>query len=207
MLKTDNPKIVLALIDEIEKNATYLSEIDGQTGDGDHGNNMNKGFMLAGKEITEDDSLSDSLNKLSMILIEDIGGSMGPIYGTLFYELSDYLDKESVNEHDILKALKSAMEGISDLAGANVGDKTIIDTLNGAIEGLESNIDDNSFEENMIALRDGAKKGWGSTKEMMAKLGRASRLGERSIGFYDAGATSCYLLITRFANEALEQVN
>ncbi|QIK70661.1 dihydroxyacetone kinase subunit L [Erysipelothrix sp. HDW6C] len=204
MINAQKPTIVLAMIDTIDGNAKYLSEIDGYTGDGDHGNNMKKGFLIARSAIGENDSLRDAMMTLAMVLIDDIGGSMGPIYGTFFRKLAKPLRKDSVDEYDILEGLEAALAAICDLAGAQVGDKTLVDTLSPAVQQLrEATIDGLNFESSMNALKSGAREGWESTKNLQAKLGRAARLGERSIGYYDAGATSCFLLIETLVEQAL----
>lgn len=204
MVKTDDPGIVLALIETIANNAAYLSEIDGYIGDGDHGNNMKKGFLMAKTVIVADDSLSEAMRKLAMILLDDIGGSMGPIYGMFFRSLARSFDKDAIGSEDVLQGLQRGLTAISDLAGAQIGDKTLIDTLAASVAELEGSMRvSGSFEDHMRALKQGAEEGWESTKDMEAKRGRASRLGSRSIGFYDAGATSCYLLITTLAKQLL----
>ena len=88
-----NAGIVIKIIEAIHENAAYLSEIDGATGDGDHGVNMNKGFMMAKDRIEENVSFSEALKILGRTLVMDIGGSMGPIYGTMFSKLEPFYKK------------------------------------------------------------------------------------------------------------------
>lgn len=204
-----NAKITLAIIEEIHKNAAYLSEIDGATGDGDHGVNMDKGFMMAKERIDESMDFSESLKILGRTLIMDIGGSMGPIYGTMFSRLNRRFKKEEcITKEVMLEALNSAIEGLMDLAGAKVGDKTLIDTLYPATESYKQALSENkSFNECLQALSDGAEAGKENTKNLVAKIGRAARLGERSKGFLDAGATSCCIILKTMAASMQEELD
>lgn len=99
--------ISLAMCDAIHEHAAYLSEIDGATGDGDHGVNMNKGFLMAKERLMEDMSFTESMKTISRTLVMDIGGSMGPIYGTMFSRLSKATKKEErITREVFLKALQ-----------------------------------------------------------------------------------------------------
>lgn len=197
-----NASIVKEIVNTIHENATYLSEIDGETGDGDHGVNMNKGFLMAKDRISDEDSFSEALKILSRTLINDIGGSMGPIYGTLFNRMFRKFKKlEKIEANVFQEALQDALQGLLDLAGAKPGDKTLIDTMNPAYEAFKNaNESGMSFSKSLEALKKGAEKGKESTRDMVAKIGRASRLGERSKGHLDAGATSCCLILTSMAD-------
>ena len=118
-----NAGIVIQVIEAIHENAAYLSEIDGATGDGDHGINMNKGFMMAKERIEDNASFSEALKILGRTLVMDIGGSMGPIYGTMFSKLSRSMkNEEQISAEIFAAALENAMEGLMDLAGAKEGD-------------------------------------------------------------------------------------
>ena len=123
-----NAGIVLQVIDAIHEQASYLSEIDGATGDGDHGINMNKGFMMAKERIEPSDSFAEALKILGRTLVMDIGGSMGPIYGTMFSKLSRVLKKaEPITKEAFLEALENAVQGLMDLAGAKAVSYTHLD--------------------------------------------------------------------------------
>ncbi|NLC97144.1 MAG: dihydroxyacetone kinase subunit L [Erysipelotrichaceae bacterium] len=204
----NNSWIVLDIIEQIHLNSSYLSEIDGATGDGDHGVNMDKGFMLAKEKIPLDSNFTEALKILGRTLVMDIGGSMGPIYGTFFSKLSRTLkSKEEIDKYLFLDALKNANQGLLDLAGAKVGDKTLIDTLYPAILSYENAINNNlTFYQCLYEMKQGAKSGMESTKDMVAKIGRASRLGERSKGYLDAGATSCFIILDTMANSIQKEL-
>ena len=195
--------VALALCEAIHESKDRLSEIDGATGDGDHGVNMNKGFMLAQDRIDADGSLSDALETIGDTLVDDIGGSMGPIYGTFFDTIADDLDGVAeMGAPEFGEALADAAEALMDLAGAKPGDKTLVDTIMPAHDAFnEAEAAGKGFADCLAAMSEGAERGWKSTEGMQAKLGRAARLGERSIGHLDAGATSCYVILSTLAKE------
>ena len=192
--------VVRSIIDAIHENAGYLSEVDGAIGDGDHGVNMNKGFLMAGDRIKDDMTLSRALSVLSRTLVMDIGGSMGPIYGTLFSRLSKGLASKNVKALEFSAALHGAIDGLKELAGAKEGDKTLIDTIVPATHAFDIAVAKGfGLDRCLDALSQGAAEGRDSTREMIAKIGRASRLGERSRGHLDAGATSCCIILQTLA--------
>jgi hypothetical protein len=123
--------VVLALIETIENNKAYLSEIDGKIGDGDHGINMAKGFGLVKDRLGDKEvSLSEGLGLIGKTLMTEIGGSMGPIYGTFFIQMSlKSKGKPQTDAQVFGEMLQAARSGLEDLGGARVGDKTIMDTL------------------------------------------------------------------------------
>ena len=204
----ENAQIVLDIIEAIHTNAAYLSEIDGATGDGDHGVNMNKGFLMAKERITTEMDFCEALKILGRTLVMDIGGSMGPIYGTMFSKLNKTLKKEDkITTEIFLEALNNACEGLMDLAGAKVGDKTLIDTLYPASQKFKEALDfDKDFKTCLVALIEGAEAGKENTKNLVAKIGRAARLGERSKGFLDAGATSCCIILQTMASSMQKRI-
>jgi dihydroxyacetone kinase-like protein len=126
-----NGRSVLALCDVIEQNKAYLSEVDGAIGDGDHGINMAKGFRLVRERLGEKEvSLSEGLGLIGRTLMTEIGGSMGPIYGTFFIQMSlKSKDKSETDPTLFAEMLQAARTGVEDIGGAKVGDKTIMDAL------------------------------------------------------------------------------
>ena len=198
----DGKVIVENLIATIQEHAAYLSEIDGAIGDGDHGINMNKGFTLCQHRIDgQDVDFSTALNTLGRILLMEIGGSMGPLYGTFFREMAKACkDKETIDAQTFLDMLRAAITGIQSISKAKVGDKTLMDTLIPALKAFEQAHDaGKSFADALQEMTAAAEAGKDSTKDMVAKIGRASRLGERSRGVLDTGATSCWLLLQSMA--------
>jgi dihydroxyacetone kinase-like protein len=195
----DGQIIVENMIKIIQDNVEYLSEVDGAIGDGDHGINMNKGFTMCSKVLSEKGAvgLREALVTLSSILMTEIGGSMGPLYGSLFRGMAKPM-KGIVNIDKIVfsEVLRNGLNKVKTIGNAQVGDKTIVDTLEPSVDALEKAVvEDKSFSECLVLLDKAAKEGQESTVDLVAKLGRAARLGERSRGVLDAGATSCYLLL------------
>lgn len=185
-----------------------MSELDGATGDGDHGANMNKGFLMAKQRIVETMSFSDGMKVIGRTLIMDIGGSMGSIYGTMFSKLYTATKKyDEIDKKVFLGALKEVFQGLIELTGANIGDKTLIDTLSSAIQAYEKAVNEGgSFNRCLDELKKGAQEGKAHTKDLVAKVGRATRLGERSKGSLDAGATSCWIILTTMASQIQENL-
>lgn len=192
--------VVEAMIKTIQDNADYLSEIDGAIGDGDHGVNMRKGFNLCAKELNGKElCFTDSLNVLGRVLMMEIGGSVGPLYGQFFRSMAKAgKGQEYITREIFLQMLNDALSGIQKIGGAKVGDKTLVDALVPAIKAYE---EENDFFTALKSMVVAAEKGKDSTKDLIAKLGRSSRLGERSRGYLDAGATSCFLLLKSMSNE------
>lgn len=195
--KNDDGKVIVErLIRVIQDNKDYLSKIDGEIGDGDHGINMNKGFTICQDRIGgKDINLTESLKTLAMVLMMEIGGSMGPLYGTMFLEMSKATEgKEDIDSDVFGEMLTNAIREIQNLGGAKIGDKTLIDTLAPAREAFIGGTNE-GFSQALDRMMEAAEKGKDSTIDMIAKIGRASRLGERSRGVLDAGATSSFLIL------------
>jgi dihydroxyacetone kinase-like protein len=193
----------MALVETIETNRGYLSEIDGAIGDGDHGINMSKGFALAKTRLADQEiSVSDGLALIGKTLMTEIGGAMGPIYGTFFIQMSlQSKNKPVIDAETFGGMLTAARKAVEDLGGAKPGDKTIMDTLVPAQETYQGAISAGSdLHQALDQMADTADQGKESTRNLVAKIGRASRLGERSRGTLDAGATSCALILRTFAN-------
>jgi len=198
--------IVERLIDVIHENRAYLSEIDGKIGDGDHGINMDKGFQMTKERLEDGMGMSDALKTLGRTLLLEIGGSMGPLYGQ-FYKAMAKASKnaEDVDAGTFADMLEAAYEAIRNLGEAKPGDKTLVDTLDPATSAMRSAVDEGkSLSEALDAMLAAAEEGWKSTEDMVAKIGRSSRLGERSRGVLDAGATSCYMMLKSMAESAKE---
>ena len=199
--------VVLSLISAINENKAWLSEIDGAIGDGDHGVNMAKGFNMAKEKVDDTgETLSEQLKSLGMILVSNIGGAMGPIYGTFFMRMAKPIEgKYEIDENDFKSMLESALEGVKKRGQAEVGDKTLVDTLEPATKAFAESVEKGlSFKEALDKMVETAKKGMESTKDLVAKKGRSSRLGDRSKGTIDAGAASCYIILKTLA-ESIEK--
>ena len=198
----DGIRIVFDLIGAIQENKQHLSDIDGAIGDGDHGINMNKGFTLCRDELlAHPGDLTHGLKTLSKILIMKIGGSMGPLYGTFFKSLAVVCDGVDAIDRTVFgRMLSSGREGIQKISDAKPGDKTLMDVLLPAEAAYHAAAQaDESFIVCVDKMVEAAQQGRDITKDMMAKLGRSSRLGERSRGVIDAGAASCCLILETMA--------
>jgi dihydroxyacetone kinase-like protein len=191
-------RIVFDLIRAIQENKQYLSDIDGAIGDGDHGINMNKGFTLCRDELLANpDNLTHGLKTLSKILVMKIGGSMGPLYGTFFKSLAAACDGVDAIDMAVFgRMLSSGREGIQKISDARPGDKTLMDVLLPAEAAYQAAAQTGEpFRVCLDKMVEAARQGRDATKDMVAKLGRSSRLGERSRGVIDAGAASCCLIL------------
>ncbi len=195
--------IIDNMIVAVNVNKQYLSDIDGQIGDGDHGINMNKGFQMTRAELDKNPGdLTHSAKILSKILMMKIGGSMGPLYGKMFRGFSKELEGlNEISASDFAKALEAMLSSVKAISSAKPGDKTLVDTLQPAVEAFRNAVNrGKDFDTSLDEMKVAAIAGRDSTNDMIAKIGRASRLGERSRGVPDAGATSCYLLLETMAD-------
>lgn len=192
-------KAMVAVCDTIEEQKEYLSELDGAIGDGDHGVNMAKCFRLVKTKLEEtpDKEFETIIKNVAMVVLNSVGGAMGALYGTFFMRLAQATNGKTVlGVKDLMEMFQEAERGILEIGQAALGDKTLVDTLSPAVRSLEKDAQaEESLESALTNLEKAAKRGMESTKDMVAKIGRASRLGERTRGHQDAGATSCYLMI------------
>ena len=202
---TTSGKVVRDLIATIVENRQYLSDIDGLIGDGDHGINMAKGFTGCGARLAtlgaRAQVLPAAMEQLSQALMDDIGGSMGPLYGNFFLGFVSSLEPyEQMDAALFGEALTSAVARVQAMGNAKVGDKTLIDTLVPARDAyLEALSGGAGFASALQAMSSAAEAGKDSTKNLQARIGRSARLGARSIGVLDAGATSCWLILRSMA--------
>ncbi len=198
--------IVQAMAEAMEENRKHLTKLDSEIGDGDHGNNMHRGFQAALERLegTDAETPAEVLKAVSSALISKVGGAAGPLYGTAFLRASSSLsEKEEVSAEDAAEALEAALGGVKQRGKAELEDKTIVDALQPASEAAREAAS-GSVAEVFRAAADAAEKGAESTVDLVARKGRASYLGERSAGHRDPGATSTHLLLEAAAR-TLEQ--
>lgn len=188
-----------AFASEIQQNKDYLTELDAAIGDADHGINMDRGFQ---KVITQLPNIADKdigsiLKNVSMTLISNIGGASGPLYGTLFLRAGTAVaGKEELTAANMQKLLQAGLEGLLQRGKAQLGDKTMVDVLSPAAIAFEEAVSGGkTMSEAMQQMVAVAEKAMKDTIPMIAKKGRASYLGDRSVGHQDPGATSCYLML------------
>ncbi len=200
MISTDVLLTTIKNIGEaIKENKELLTDLDTAIGDSDHGINMSKGFTVVLDKL---DGMGDKdcgtiLKTVAMTLISTVGGASGPLYGTAFLKASLVVNgKVYIDRQDTIQMLYEAIEGIKTRGKADKGDKTMLDALIPAYEVLKESIENG--EEIIIAFEKAetaAREGMEYTKTISARKGRASYLGERSIGHQDPGATSSYIII------------
>lgn len=195
-------EIIREIAAVIVDNRAYLSEIDGLIGDGDHGVNMAKGFARAAERLNPEGTLSEAMEVLSDVLMSEIGGSMGPLYGMMFSDMAEQLgDTATLDAAAFGAMIRAGLEGVQEIGSAKVGDKTLLDAFAPAVEAFDAAITAGKpFSEALTEMKVAAEKGRDGTVDMIAKVGRSARLGERSRGVLDAGATSCSLILGGFAD-------
>jgi dihydroxyacetone kinase phosphoprotein-dependent L subunit len=191
----------------IVANKAWLSEIDGKIGDGDHGSNMAKGFGRAAERIHgRDITLDGAMLILSEILMDEIGGSMGPLYGLMFEDMAGAIaGLAEIDAETFSRMLNAGLQGVQGVGNAQVGDKTLIDTLVPAVQAFDAARSE-GFGPALRAMMTAAEQGRDSTIDLVARIGRSSRLGERSRGVLDAGATSCCLILTSLGTSVLQRL-
>lgn len=197
-------KIIDNIATIIKENKEFLTELDAKIGDSDHGINMNKGFKMVTQKINsvKDKDCGTILKTVAMTLVSTVGGASGPLYGTAFLKASAVITgKNEINEVDAVKMFSEAISGIKMRGKAEKGDKTMLDALIPAYEAFKDSIEK---EKDMIKAIKSAERaaleGVEFTKKIAANKGRASYLGDRSIGHQDPGATSSYLMLKAISN-------
>jgi dihydroxyacetone kinase-like protein len=181
------------------ENKQYLTELDSAIGDGDHGINMDRGFTSVARQLDQDEppDISGILKTAAMVLIKTVGGAAGPLYGTFFLRASAACTgKEKLDSTDIVAMLEAGLEGVVQRGKAELRDKTMVDALTPGLDRMKQLLaEEVGLEEMLKQAAAAAQQGMKDTIPMLAKKGRASYLGERSIGHQDPGATSSYLLM------------
>jgi dihydroxyacetone kinase-like protein len=183
----------------IAEHRAELTKLDSAIGDGDHGTNMDRGMrkVLERLDGVEGEDIGAALKAVAMALISSVGGASGPLYGTLFLQMGNASSGRS--ELDLAgwtDALDTGLGGVVQRGKAEVGDKTMVDALTPATAALRERLGEGgSIAEAVSAAADAAEAGALATAPMHARKGRASYLGERSIGHQDPGATSAALIV------------
>ncbi|MDK2886143.1 MAG: phosphoenolpyruvate---glycerone phosphotransferase subunit DhaL [Thermosipho sp. (in: thermotogales)] len=195
---------------KIKENKEFLTQLDSAIGDGDHGINMDRGFskIMSSIDTLRDKDIGTILRTCSMALISTVGGASGPLYGTAFLYASKSLNgKFEIDMNELLEALKAALEGIQMRGKATEGEKTMIDAIAPALRAFEEKLKSGGTPVEILeATVAAAKKGVENTVPMKATKGRASYLGDRSIGHQDPGATSSYLIFEAMLETLKEKV-
>ena len=177
----------------------YLTELDSAIGDADHGINMERGFTAVKNALEKNppDDITALLKTVAMTLIKTVGGASGPLYGTFFLRASvSCSGKSEIRPSELVMLFEHGVQGVIQRGKAQLQDKTMIDSLMPALEAMKNTLQQ---EDNLDSLLQqacsAAEEGMEATIPLQARKGRASYLGERSIGHQDPGATSAYLLL------------
>ncbi|MGV9690285.1 dihydroxyacetone kinase subunit DhaL [Streptomyces sp. NPDC003444] len=188
-----------AVAEDVGREADRLTELDSAIGDADHGANLKRGFAAVAETLAKEPPGTPGavLTTAGRQLISTVGGASGPLYGTLLRRAGKALgDDVRVGRERLAEALGAGVAAVSQLGGAQVGDKTMLDALVPAVEALP---------ESFAAARAAAEEGALATVPLRARKGRASYLGERSVGHQDPGATSSALLFAALAATAASE--
>ncbi|MBT2366104.1 dihydroxyacetone kinase subunit L [Streptomyces sp. ISL-10] len=183
----------------VDREADRLTELDSAIGDADHGSNLQRGFaaVVAALEKEAPAAPGAVLVLAGRQLISTVGGASGPLYGTLLRRTGKALgDEAEVSAGQLAEALRAGVAAVAQLGGAKAGDKTMLDALEPAVAALGDST------QSFAAAREAAEQGALATVPLQARKGRASYLGERSIGHQDPGATSSALLVAALAETA-----
>jgi dihydroxyacetone kinase-like protein len=192
----------LALV--LRENREFLTQLDSPIGDADHGINMDRGFQAVIEKLpaVADTDIGSILKAVGMTLVSTVGGASGPLYGTAFLRAGIATSgKHELDEADVVGMLEAALEGIKARGKAQPGEKTMVDALTPALAAAKEAAAQNlGLSQTLRRANDAAEKGMKATIPMLATKGRASYLGERSIGHQDPGATSSWLILKTLAD-------
>lgn len=191
----------------IADNRVELIHLDRDIGDGDHGENMDRGFRAVSSRIGEvpgDATPGDILKLVATTLISTVGGASGPLYGTAYLKASMAIkDRDELDGAALVELLAAARDGIVSRGKAEVGDKTMVDAWTPAVDAAAAAQQEGGDEiAILVAAADAAERGSAATDPLVARKGRASYLGERAIGHRDPGSVSTALLLRAAAQAA-----
>ena len=190
----------------VSEHRAELIELDRAIGDGDHGENMNRGFaaIVAALDAGVPDTPAAVVKLAATTLISKVGGAAGPLYGTALLRASVKLgDASEMDTATLVEALRAALEGVQARGKAVGGDATMVDALLPAVSAAETAAEgDGDVAAVLTAAADAADRGAESTVDLVPRKGRASYLGERAVGHMDPGARSTALLLRAFAEAA-----
>jgi phosphoenolpyruvate---glycerone phosphotransferase subunit DhaL len=187
----------------IAENEQELTRLDSAIGDADHGANMNRGLkaVIAKLDQGSPGGPAALLKQTGMTLVSTVGGASGPLYGTFFLRMATAIsDADTVDQKLFAAALRAGVEGVVARGKAEAGDKTMYDALAPAVDALDAALGGEDAGGALRAAADAAAQGRDDTTPLQARKGRASYLGERSVGHQDPGATSAALLLQAAAD-------
>ncbi|MDR2183399.1 MAG: dihydroxyacetone kinase subunit L [Clostridiales bacterium] len=194
----DTIALMKLIAQDIEANKEYLTQLDTAIGDADHGINLSRGFAAVLKKLDEASfsAPGDVLKATAMTLISTVGGASGPLYGTLFLKMSGELKADEITLPDFCGALEAGIQGVMARGRSAKGEKTMLDVLIPVLDSLKESAQaglsaKDAFDKAALAAQEGCEY----TKTIIATKGRASYLGERSLGHIDPGCMSSCLMI------------
>ncbi len=203
MNNEDTLRWIGRIADVLHENASYLTQLDSPIGDADHGTNMDRGFVAVRNKFPTMASMdiATQLKTVGSTLVSTVGGSSGPLYGTAFLRAgATAAGKDELNTTDIVALLEAFTGGVVARGKAQPGEKTMVDALTPAVTAAKEALAQNASLAELTALAAAAaEEGAKATIPMLATKGRASYLGERSIGHQDPGATSSALMLKTLA--------
>jgi len=203
MNNADSLRWLERIADVLHENAQYLTQLDSPIGDADHGTNMDRGFVAVRNKFPTMASMdiATQLKTVGSTLVSTVGGSSGPLYGTAFLRAgAAVVGKDDLNAADVVALLEAFAGGVIARGKAQTGEKTMVDALVPAITAAKEALAQNASLAQVTArAAEAAEEGAKATIPMLATKGRASYLGERSIGHQDPGATSSALMLQTLA--------
>ena len=191
----------------VAEHRDYLVDLDRAIGDGDHGENMDRGFRAAVAALHEGqpDSVADILKMVAKTLMSTVGGAAGPLYGTAFLRASKAAGGANLDGEGVAALIEGALDGIQARGKATTGEKTMVDAWSPALDAARETAQAGGDALVVLeAAAAAAEAGAAATEPMRATKGRASYLGERSIGHLDPGAVSTSLILRAAARAAAE---
>ena len=187
----------------VAENEQELTRLDSAIGDADHGANMTRGLkaVVAKLDGPAPGGPAALLKQTGMTLVSTVGGASGPLYGTFFLRMAAAIgDSDPLDQAAFAAALRAGVDGVVARGKAEAGDKTMYDALAPAVDALDAALGGEDTKGALRAAADAAARGRDATTPMQARKGRASYLGERSVGHQDPGATSAALLLQAAAD-------
>lgn len=202
-------KMLEGIVYTLGEKKEYLNRLDAEIGDGDHGRTVFEAFEKGLDKIRlekKDSDVGNLLKEVGRTIAFSGGAATGPLFGTAFIEAGKAIEgRREIRLEDWSRSVKAAEEGIKKRGRAEVGEKTMLDTVHSVSESLQKSVDrKESLEKALIRAEKAAREGMESTKDIVSKRGRSSRLGERTRGHLDPGAASSYYILKSIIKDCLD---
>ncbi|MCQ1057665.1 dihydroxyacetone kinase subunit L [Photobacterium sp. DNB23_23_1] len=207
-MKTFNQKLLFSMLlsaaKDIRESVPLLNDLDGKTGDGDHGTTMLRVSQCIDKALanSSDPDWQKTIDDMGWSIMSQDGGSAGMLIGNLFCGLATGLNEPELTPQQTATAFRKGLDKLAYFSGAKAGDKTMLDALIPAVEVMEQlALDSEDIAAMFLSAAKASKSGAEKTKQMKPVRGRAKNMGEKAIGFVDPGATSISILFNSFSNQ------